>query len=204
MMKVILSVALLVAFVSAQQFCVDLVVDDVSCEGFRANWPTKVCNTKQENSSSSAVCDAGQFLSYYNIWADICPLKNSGNQTFCEGKGYLSAYNQWTNPCYLLVGCTTDDDCNPVAPPTDNAPIATPPLACYDCCLYCFDDATCQTKNTTFTKDANCTPCKPVEPVAAPTAGNPSTTPTKVNAPNTGAVVVASTTVLAFVAALLL
>lgn len=176
-MKAILAIALFVAVVSAQvtQYCVHLDVNDVTCEGHRDNFPTKVCSTAQNsNYSSATACDATQFFNPYGLWQGLCPVKNVDNETFCMGTGYSSPYTLWSTPCFALRGCAEDDDCNVVAEP--QAPVAPPPLACFDCCLFCFDNDTCVEKvasNDTYTDAALCTPCAPAEPVAAPVAGEP-------------------------------
>jgi hypothetical protein len=200
-MKAILAIALIfVAVVSAQQTCVYLEVTDTACEGHRTNWPTKVCNFAATNVSSAFYCDTP---SLYDSWEKFCPLKNSGNASFCEGTGYSTGYTAFPIPCLGLRSCSTDDDCNPTVEPV--APQAPPPLLCYECCTFCFEDAECKTKvkaNDTFTDSTTCTACRAAEPVAAPTSGNPTTPGTSNTPSSTAAVVVVSGTILAFVAAL--
>lgn len=192
-MKAILAIALFVAVTSAQ-YCVFLEVNDETCEGHRTNWPTKVCSTVEGTNVSSALfCDTPAL---YTAWTGLCPLQNSGNASFCEGTGYALAYTALSAPCLALVGCTIDDDCaTEVAPAT---PVAEPALLCFDCCLFCFENATCTEKvgnNDTYTDSEVCTPCappvapvaEPVAPVAepqteTPTAG-PTATPTTTTTP---------------------
>ncbi len=198
-MKAIIAIAFLFAVVSAQRFCVDYTQDDTTCTGLRSNWPTKVCNSLNATASSATFCDS---TTYFGIWHNICPVKNVDNSSFCQGTGYLSAYTNYPAPCLALQSCNTDSDCNPT--PVPQAPVAQT-LYCYDCCLFCFDDATCQNlvaSQTGYTNSTTCVTCKPAAPVAAPTTStpsNPSTTPTKTPIKNSSAAVaVVSGVVLAF------
>jgi hypothetical protein len=218
-MKAILAIALFVAVASAQ-YCVFLEVNDETCEGHRTNWPTKVCSsTEGTNVSSAASCD---LPALYTAWADFCPLKNTGNDSFCEGTGYATGYTTLSAPCLALLGCTVDEDCDTEAAPA--TPVAEPALLCFDCCLFCFENATCIEKvgnNDTYTDSEVCTPCAPpVAPVAEPVApvaepqtetptAAPTTTPTTTTTPrstpraSSAAATIVASTYLIVAAALL-
>eukprot|EP00029_Vermamoeba_vermiformis_P007349 TRINITY_DN315_c0_g1_i1.p1 TRINITY_DN315_c0_g1~~TRINITY_DN315_c0_g1_i1.p1 ORF type:complete len:233 (+),score=43.88 TRINITY_DN315_c0_g1_i1:98-796(+) len=232
MMKAIVAIAFLIAVASAQ-FCVDLVQDDVACEGFRANWPAKVCQATQVNVTSSTYCDVE---SYYTTWVNVCPVQNAGNSSFCDGTGYYTyglQYNTICGSAVALQACTVDADC--VAAPVVETPVSDAPitvvLRCFECCTFCFDNDTCVTalEAGQYSNDtATCSPCPAVLPPqdtpiadSAPTASGPvadvpaadnqpsgsaptGSTPRPVNrTPNSASSVAASATLIVAAALLL-
>lgn len=171
-----------VSAVSAYQgYCVDLEVNDITCEGYRTNWPTKVCSFTDATFPSASYCDsAANGFPRYRFWSDFCPLKNTGNASFCEGKGYAFAHIVYPYPCFGLVGCSSNSDCNFESAPAPVAPVAPPPLMCYDCCTFCFEDSLCQEKvayGSVFTNSTICTDCKAIAPVTTPSGSDTPVVP---------------------------
>lgn len=164
-MKTIIVLALILAVTSAQ-FCVLLVQDDTTCTGSRTKWPAKVCNSVNVTLNSKTYCDAAGAV---GTWKGLCPVKNLRNTSFCDSTGYAFAYRNATFCNSNLKSCTANSDC--VAAPVASAP-AAPSLFCFDCCLFCFNQTTCNAKvaeaNPIYTNRTACTPCAPVTPIAAP------------------------------------
>jgi hypothetical protein len=150
------------------QFCVDLVLDDVTCTGYHDNFPSKVCLWENFISySSSFICDPPAIFS---AWQGLCPKKNLNvSQQFCEGTGFITPWQVYPVPCLGLRECESDEDCNIEYPPL--APTAHPPLLCYECCIGCFEEEICQERvksNDTYTNSPICTSCKPNAPKSSP------------------------------------
>ncbi len=198
MMKAIVALALLIAVASAQ-FCVSLERTDERCVGHQSNWPIKVCSNTEANVNSATYCDTTDVTDPYTNWVDQCPLKNVDNATFCEGTGYDFAGLLSTFCNANWIGCSENVDCDTAVPavpvaevPISDAPVATPPPFCYECCLFCFESAECETMLEAvvpiYTNDTVCSPCF-AEPVTPPT----SDTQPESNVPQDGPVAVPST-----------
>ncbi len=152
--------------------CAMLEVDDAFCEGHTANFPKKVCAifNVASNVSSSLYCHTGM----YSAWQSMCPKQNVNISQFCDGTGYYGPYPQLTQPCLALVPCETNADCI-ITTPDPNAPIPYVKPFCYDCCLFCFDDAKCQEMTSMYTNSTDCRPCFTTqEPVASDIPSQPN------------------------------
>lgn len=172
-MRVLIAVLFLtVAIASAQEMqCTPLFIDDVTCEGFRGNFPQKVCSFRNGNMpTSSMFCDLKHV---FKVWLHICPLRNvNDTQMFCEGRGFVGPDDLHSLPCFGLNGCETDEECNIGVSPAVPAPKFK--KYCASCCHRCFGEEMCEDKVLDlpwYTNSTDCSPCNQYTDSATPPEG---------------------------------
>lgn len=147
--------------------CAELEIDDTFCEGHTANFPKGVCSYGPPSVTSSTFCNP----SFYGFWKDYCPNQNVNVSQFCEGTWYYGPFPPLDRPCLALTPCKTNADCTVIfVPAPSNAPVPAFKPYCYDCCLFCHDDAKCQ-ELPMYANSTNITDCWPCfttpEPIAS-------------------------------------
>ena len=160
-MRSLFVLVLVVATVAARgtMMCTHLLIDDVVCEGYRGNFPIKVCAFRGGNMpTSSMFCDLPHV---FQVWKNICPLRNlNDTKMFCEGTGFVGPDALHTLPCLGLNECQTHEECNAGMSPASPAPKFT--KYCAHCCHRCFDDERCEQKVLDlpwYTNSTDCIPC---------------------------------------------